>query len=43
MQNPPDFYVAQALEMGAEHAVLFELKDIIFEEREILAMNVAIY
>lgn len=30
------YYVERALELGADHAVLFELKDIIFDSRTIL-------
>ncbi len=36
MLNIPDFYVKQSLEMGAEDAVAFELKDIIFDSRTLL-------
>jgi len=30
------YYVQRALELGADHAVLFELKDIVFDSRTIL-------
>ena len=34
--NNKDYYIRKALELGADHAVLFDIKDIAFDSRTIL-------
>ncbi|GHT67741.1 metal-binding protein [Bacteroidia bacterium] len=36
MKNPPEFYVNQALNLGAEHAVRFGITDVVFDARALL-------